>query len=102
MVGAHRRRHEFMAGRYPRDPACDAGQRDVDASLILVFARDSSFYPLFSLALNTWWNGRSQTRYAPTAANITGAIRLPVSITARLASSFYGQYRQFVAGHFKR
>jgi len=91
-----------MAGWRSRGTGCDVDQRDANASLILVSARDGTFYSLFSLALNTWWSGRSQARFAPATANITGVIRLPVSITARLASSFYGQYRQFVAGHFKR
>ena len=80
----------------------DVGQRDTDASLILVSARDVSFYSLFSLALTTWWRGRGQARFAPATANIARVIRLPVSITTRLVSSFYGQYRQFIAGHFKR
>ena len=91
-----------MAGWSARGIDCDVDQRDVDASLILVSARDGTFYSLFSLALNTWWSGRSQACFAPADADITGVVRLPISITARYASSFYGQYRQFVAGHFER
>ena len=91
-----------MAGWSTCGTGRDVGQRDVDAPIILVSARDASFYSLFSLALATRWSGRSEARYAPATADNTGLIRLPVSITARLASRFYGEYRQSVAGYFKR
>ena len=91
-----------MAGWFTCGIDFDVGQRDADASLILVSARDVSFYTLFSLALTTWWSGCSHACFAPATADISGVIRLPVSIATRYASSFYGQYRQSVARHFKR
>jgi len=91
-----------MAGWSTRGTDYDVGQRNDDASLILVAARDVSFYTLFSLALTTWWGGCSQACFAPATTDITGVVRLPISITTRYASSFYGQCRQFVAWYFKR
>ena len=68
-----------MAGWFTRGSDCDVNQCDADASLILVPARDDTFYSLFSLALNTWWCGRRQARFAPATANSTGTIRLPLN-----------------------
>ena len=54
-----------MAGWSTRGTDRDVGQHDADASLILVSARDVSFYSLFFLALDTWWSGPSQACFAP-------------------------------------